>query len=180
MNRFKYKFFLGPILLLAMISLTNFQPLPKLLNKIAPEFQRRDMNGNLVSLNEYQGKVIVLNFWATWNAPSLKEMGYLERISQKYARDHVQIIGVAVVSNEKEIADRLDMTGVTYPILIGNKALISAYGNFSALPCTFIINREGKIKSVLPGSHSYLQLEQVVREVVKSDTIQSTTKMAVE
>lgn len=118
-------------------------------------FTLPDLNGKQVSLSDFQGKIVVLNFWATWCAPCMREMPELEKIQQNYQNRNVQVIGIVVVSNEKEIDRQVEYTGVTYPILIGNKKTIADYGKFTSIPHTFIIDSDGKIQKQFDGSQKY-------------------------
>jgi len=136
-------------------------------NKEASAFCLDALSGERIALADYQGKIVVLNFWANWCAPCLREMPNLERIHKKYHQRGVQVIGVAVVSNESDVPQKVIQTGVTYPILFGNKRLIAQYGSFSDLPTTFIIDEKGNILRQLSGSSDYKTLEQEIIPYLK-------------
>lgn len=122
-------------------------------------FELTTLSGKQISLDDYQGQIVVLNFWASWSAPCLREMPNLERLQQTYKHAGLQVLGVAVVSESDDIADKVTQTDVTYPILNGNKELIAEYGSFSDLPTTFIIGANGRILRQLSGSNSYNTFE---------------------
>ncbi len=126
--------------------------------KPAPDFSLPDLNGTLHSLKEFRGKLLILNFWASWAAPCLREMPNLQRIHQIYKDSSVQVVGIAVVSNPDDVPEKVKLTGITYPVLLGTKELIAQYGSFSDLPTTFIINSNGIILKQLNGSHTYRML----------------------
>ncbi len=128
--------------------------------KKAADFSLQSLTGQSVSLRDYQGKVVILNFWATWCAPCLREMPELESLYQKYKDDDLQIIGIAVVSKKEDIPKQVETTGVTYPVLIGNKKIIADYGYFSSIPHTFLIDKEGFISEVFAGSIKKEKLEK--------------------
>ncbi len=131
-------------------------------NKKASQFRLEALTGEQIALADYRGKVVVLNFWASWCAPCLREMPNLEKLYNKYRLRGIQVIGIAVVSNESDVPQKVLQTGVTYPILFGNKRLIARYGSFSDLPTTFIIDEKGTILRQLSGSSDYKTLEKEI------------------
>jgi thiol-disulfide isomerase/thioredoxin len=139
--------------------------------KAAVNFTLQDISGNKVSLNDYRGKVVVINFWATWCGPCLREMPELEKIYQNYCAKNVQILGIAVVSNEKEIPKQIRMTGVTYPILLGNKNLIAEYDYFTSMPHTIIIDPEGNIYRQMEGSQTYSCFEKEINTLLDENSL---------
>jgi len=157
------KIYLGFNLILIFSILSSFSSFSgrKVINRQnkAFIFELMTLSGKQVSLKDYQGKIVVINFWASWSAPSLREMPNLERLQQVYKHTGIQVLGVAVVSKTEDIADKVAQTGVHYPILIGNKELVAQYGSFSDLPTTFILDGEGHILRQLSGSHSFKAFE---------------------
>ena len=135
-------------------------------DRYAANFVLKDTSGKEYTLEDFKGKVVVINFWATWCAPCLREMPALESLYQKYKNDGVQVVGIVVVSNKNDIAAKLKKTGITYPILLGSKKTIAAYGNFYSIPQTFIIGRDGKILKQLAGSNTYSTLEKEIKAVL--------------
>ena len=135
-------------------------------DRYAADFVLKDTSGKEYAYNDFKGKVVILNFWATWCAPCLREMPALELLYQKYKNEGLQVIGIVVVSNKNDIAPKLKKTGVTYPVLLGSKKTIAAYGNFYSIPQTFIIGRDGKILKQLSGSNTYSALEKEIKAVL--------------
>lgn len=135
-------------------------------SRSAEDFSFPDTAGKQVSLSSFRGKIVVLNFWATWCGPCLREMPRLEKLSQEFAADDVQVLGVAIVSNPDDVPERIRTTGVTYPILIGDKSVVPGYGYFTAIPHTFIIDEQGVVREELPGSQDLSTLRQAVRKVL--------------
>lgn len=154
------------LILVLFLSFITFHTAESKLNhhsrQEASPFQLRDLNGKDVSLSDFKGKVIVLNFWATWSAPSLREMPELEKLKQTFAEGNVQVLGIAVVSRSEEIPKQVKATGVTYPVLLGDKQIIADYGYFTSIPITFIIDREGIVVKALEGAVDYSVLEREI------------------
>ncbi|MGC2152128.1 MAG: TlpA disulfide reductase family protein, partial [Terriglobales bacterium] len=111
----------------------------------APDLKVKDLDGKELTLQAYKGKVVLLNFWATWCGPCRAEISGLIRIQEAY-KDRVQIIGMDVDDDD---ADRLrafvKAKGINYPVAMTPVAVRLAYGGISALPTLFVINPEGKM-----------------------------------
>jgi len=114
--------------------------------KPAPEFALKDSNGQTVHLSDYKGKVVLLDFWATWCGPCKIEMPWFVELQKEYGSQGLQIVGVAMDdSSTQEIQNFVKEMGVNYPVLIGKEAVGQAYGGVDVLPTTFFIDRDGKI-----------------------------------
>jgi peroxiredoxin len=113
-----------------------------------PEFALPDTEGISHNIREWDGKVLVINFWATWCPPCRREMPAFIELQDELGAQGLQFIGVAIDDADKVI-DFMDTYGVNYPMLLGDLAAIEVgkqYGNrFGALPYTVIIDRQGKI-----------------------------------
>lgn len=132
----------------------------------AKNFSLKDTAGNNFTLSELRGEIVVLNFWATWCVPCLREMPELEKLYQNYKDKGVKVVGIAVVSNKKDIPRQTEKVGVTYPVLLGDKKIISDYNQFYSIPQTFIIDRDGNIVKQLSGSHDYAVFEKELQKVL--------------
>ncbi len=121
-------------------------PMAKLNGKPAPAFTLVDLNGKKVSLADYKGKSVLVNFWATWCGPCKLEMPWFEEFSKKYDAQGLVILGVAADDVGKNlIAATAKKSGVTYPILLGESAMEDAYGGIDFLPETFYVDKTGKV-----------------------------------
>lgn len=113
-----------------------------------PEFALPDTEGTPRNIKEWDGKVLVINFWATWCPPCRQEMPAFIELQDKFGAQGLQFVGVAIDEADKVI-DFMDTYGVNYPMLLGDLAAIEVgkqYGNrFGALPYTAIVDRQGKV-----------------------------------
>jgi thiol-disulfide isomerase/thioredoxin len=113
----------------------------------APAWHLKDLDGNDVSSDQFKGKVVVLDFWATWCVPCRIEIPGYVRLQKKYAQDGLVIVGVSLDQEgpaivKKYVADH----GVSYRIVMGDDDIVNAFGGIDAYPTTFIIDRDGIIR----------------------------------
>ena len=114
-----------------------------------PDFNLPDMSGNQHNISEWQGKVRVINFWASWCPSCRKEIPEFIALQKKYAAKDLQFIGIATDDNQKPVDEYLATTKTNYPILIGGftgTALAHQLGNrIDTVPFTLIVNQQGQI-----------------------------------
>ena len=119
-----------------------------------PDFSLPDMEGNMHHIDKWNGKVLVINFWATWCPPCRKETPAFVELQNEYGEQGLQFIGVAI-DEPDPVEAFADTYGVNYPMLLGNLDAIQiskAYGNrFGTLPYTVIVDRGGKITYIQRG-----------------------------
>ena len=119
-----------------------------------PEFSLPDLNEKIQTPDNWKGKILVINFWATWCTPCLKEIPMFNRVQSEYAPDGVQFIGIAI-DNKASIQEFMQKTPINYPVLYGVKTatkLVQEYGNDAGvLPYTVFIDAQGIIQRIAPG-----------------------------
>jgi peroxiredoxin len=137
-------------------------------DKIAPDFSLPSVNGAAVRLTDFRGKVVLLNFWATWCAPCRIEMPWLVEVADHFKADGLVVIGVSMDSGGRgDILKVIAERGVTYPILIGTNDVADAYGGVRFLPQTFFIGRDGRILRQAFGITSRQDLFDVIQAVLE-------------
>jgi len=118
----------------------------------APQFKLRDINGRTVRLSDYRGKVVLINFWATWCPPCRAEMPYLVQLQRDYAKQGLQIIGITYPPETKTRVRRFARSlKVNYPIILGTREIRARYSSEETLPLTVVINRDGAISDIISG-----------------------------
>ena len=141
-------------------------------NTLSPalDFTLQDQYGNTHTLDDYKGKVIFLNFWATWCGPCRAEMPEIQDLYEKYKdSEDVVVLGVAAPSMGQEIskqgiAEFLETNGYTYPVLMDtNWELFQGYG-ISAFPTTFMIDTDGNVYGAIRGQLTYDIMEDIIRQ----------------
>ena len=117
----------------------------------APDFTLKSFTGKNLRLAEQRGKIILLNFWATWCTPCRQEIPQLNKIHQKYSRLGVSVWGVNIDKSDKVARSMANQLNVSYPILHdGNKSIGDTYSP-TAMPYTLLIDRNGKIRKIYLG-----------------------------
>jgi peroxiredoxin len=142
----------------------------------APDFKLRDMSGKEVSLSDYRGKVVLMNFWATWCQPCLVELPHLQEIYKELEKDGLVVLGISVdaprdVSKVKPI---VKTRGLEFPILLDkSSSVLSLYNPSQALPYNVLIDREGKViwtkEAYAPGEEEVIK-EKIVSALGLSDS----------
>ena len=120
--------------------------------ELAPRFALKDLKGRAVRLADYKGKVLLINFWATWCAPCRAEMPDLAKLKKEYGSRGLEIIGVTVAPMNRQSVRRVAaQLKINYPILFGTRAVSAAYGVGAVLPVTIVVDRGGKIRARILG-----------------------------
>lgn len=138
----------------------------------APDFTLTDQYGNTHSLSDYKGKIIFLNFWATWCPPCRAEMPDIQALYEEYQKmddPDVVILGVAFPNYGKEqsvegITQFLDENGYTYPVLMDTEASLVLPYYITAYPTTFMIDPDGNVLGYLPGGMTRDIMENVIEQ----------------
>jgi len=134
-------------------------------------FSLPDTDGKLHELNEWRGKVIVLNFWATWCPPCRAEVPLFVNTQDKFRKQGLVIVGVAI-DKTRDVANFIDSYFINYPVLVSeqdNTELMARYGNrIATLPYSVVIDRNGKIIDRHAGAYNKDQLYGVLNKVLKT------------
>jgi len=130
----------------------------------APAWKLKDLDGHEVSSDQFKGKVVVLDFWATWCGPCVEEIpGYIA-LQKKYAAAGLVVVGVSMDrAGPVRVKQFVQANGMNYPIVMGEDATVEAFGNFSAIPTTFLISREGRILNQKTGAVPPEEYEKLVK-----------------
>ena len=135
----------------------------------APDFALRAMSGPNLRLKEQRGRVVMVNFWATWCAPCRQEMPHLSRLYDKYRGAGFMLFGVNVDEDKDKAAEVVAKLGVTFPILLDTEKTVSKLYDVSTMPSTMIIDRDGKVRYVHRGYLAGYEndYEKQIRELLK-------------
>jgi len=132
----------------------------------APDFSLTDLSGQTLALSHYRGKVVLLDFWATWCDPCRDEIPHFIDMQNRYGPHGLQVIGISMDDDETLARDFYRQFKMNYPVAMGNADLAGQYGGILGLPITFIIDREGRIVSRHIGATDPSVFETEVRELL--------------
>lgn len=131
----------------------------------SPDFTLMDVTGQQRNVSEWKGKVLVINFWATWCPPCLEEIPHFIKLQEQYGHQGLQLVGIALESVD-EVLGFASEQGINYPLLVGEQEVIKLAGKFGnrngGLPYTVILDRNGLINFIKQGPLSVSEAEQVI------------------
>ena len=133
----------------------------------APQFVLRDLNGRTVRLSDYKGKVVLINFWATWCPPCRAEMPDLVRLQTEHAKEGLQIIGITYPPERKSRVRRFARSlKVNYPIILGTRQIKARFSSEETLPLTVVINRDGSVSHIISGILLREEFEEQIKPLL--------------
>ena len=131
-----------------------------LVGKKAPEITRKDLNGRNLNLASFRGKVVLLDFWATWCAPCQVEMPAFSQWQRQYGPQGLQVIGISM-DDDPALARKLcTKLKLNYPVAMGDEKLGELYGGVLGLPLTYLIDRNGRVRAKFQGETDLKTLQK--------------------
>jgi thiol-disulfide isomerase/thioredoxin len=156
-------FFFGVILLLFVVNNINsepeqgpyppnYVPASQKSSAVAPDFTLPTVDGKQLKLSDYKGKVVIVDFWATWCPPCRKGIPDLIELKKKYGAKGFEVIGISLDTETKnQVPGFVKNNGMNYPVVYGNQNVTQLYGGIEAIPTTFVIDKQGKIVATYQG-----------------------------
>jgi len=139
-----------------------------LLNRPAPPLNRTDLDNARVSLASYRGKVVLLNFWATWCGPCLVEIPRFMEWQKQYGPRGFAVLGVSIDDDAAPVHTFARKLHVNYPIVMGDARLGETWGGILGVPVTFLIDRKGVVRARINGEPDLDGMEAQVRKLLAS------------
>ena len=134
----------------------------------APQLKIKDLRGRTHRLSDYKGKVVLLNFWATWCPPCRAEMPDLIKMQREYQSKGLQVIGITYPPQEiEEVRQFIRELGVNYPVALGTKEMRTLFDKTETLPLTVVIDRQGNIVERIEGILLAVEFEQKIKPLLK-------------
>ncbi len=134
--------------------------------QLAPDFSLTDLNGKQVSLADYAGKKVLVNFWATWCPPCRVEMPHMQKFYEDYEAKDVVILGVNLTPTEKNrsvVQDFIQEQQLTFPIVLDQEGEVSQAYKVVAYPTTYFLDADGVIREKFQGAINYDVMEKVLQ-----------------
>ncbi len=113
----------------------------------APDFTLQNLDGEMVSLSDYKGKVVFINFWATWCGPCRQEVPAFVELQEEYGKDKLVILGISLDQGDLSVVREFsEQYKVNYEILYGTPQVVADYGGIRSIPTTFVVDAEGRLR----------------------------------
>ena len=167
----------------SLLTLSQRNAVKKALEDInkAPDFTLTAMNDSIYTLSELEGKVVLINFWATWCGPCRMEIPEFNELQKNYHEKGLEILGISVSDNKKQLKNFAKSFAVDYPLLYGNardiNKIMRDYGGVYAVPSSFLVGKRGSIIWSYPGAilknYDPLTFSALVYEIEKELKVES-------
>ncbi|MDI6640928.1 MAG: TlpA disulfide reductase family protein [Elusimicrobiota bacterium] len=133
----------------------------------APDFTLPKLTGKTLTLSELRGKVIILDFWATWCPPCRAEIPFFVELQNEY-KEQLAIVGVCLDRDDRDnIKKFIEKIGINYPIVMGDPKVVKDYGGIKGIPTTFIIDKNGNIRETIIGYRPKEVFENEIKKYIK-------------
>jgi peroxiredoxin len=145
----------------------NYVPSAQKSTAQAPDFTLPGIDGKDLKLSSYKGKVVILDFWATWCPPCRKGIPDLIELKKKYGSKGLEVIGVSLDTETKnQVPAFVKDKGINYPVVYGTQTVAQQYGGIEAIPTSFIIDKQGKIAASYQGLMPILTYENQIKKLL--------------
>ena len=134
--------------------------------RVAPDFTRTDLTGKSLSLRRYRGKVVLLNFWATWCGPCLTEIPTFEAWQNTYGAAGLQIVGVSMDDDAAPVKRAYEKYHLNYPVAMGDAQLGELFGGVLGLPLSYLIDPDGRVVGRYQGELDLTQMESKIKSLL--------------
>jgi len=135
------------------------------IGKLAPDFTLTGLDGQEVTLSEFRGKPVLLNFWATWCGPCRLEMPFLQDIYEKWTGEGLVLLAVNLQEDPAKVKEFIDNAGYTFPVLLSPGNEVPLAYNIRGIPATFFIDADGIIRDIKIGA--FLGVGEIESELAK-------------
>lgn len=175
-ERFVPKLDIGTIATIVVLGIAAYRLWPQVAagfgvageRRPAPPFVLRTLGGDTVSTESLRGKVVLVNFWATWCPPCRVEMPGFQQVYDAHRADGFEIVGVSVdVRGEDHVAAFLAERGITYPVAMSRGSVSRDFGGSNMLPTSYLIDRAGRIRHEVRGIFTEVALGQAVSRLLE-------------
>ena len=140
-------------------------------NQLAPDFTLQDLMGHPLSLSSYRGKVVLLDFWATWCTPCREEIPRFVEMQSQYGGRGLQILGVSMDDSPEPVREFFHNFKMNYPVVMGTAKTGELYGGILGLPIAYVIDQQGRIRARHIGATPLSTLESEITRLVEAGSV---------
>lgn len=137
---------------------------------LAPDFSLPDLTGQNLRLSSYRGKVVLLDFWATWCDPCREEIPRFVELQEQYGAAGLQIVGVSMDDGPEPVREFYQRFKINYPVVMGDAKTGELYGGILGLPIAFLIGRDSRIVAKHIGATGISVFEKEIGDLLQSET----------
>ncbi|MFH0989485.1 MAG: TlpA disulfide reductase family protein [bacterium] len=135
---------------------------------MAPDFSLKTSDGKVIQLDQYKGKVVVVNFWATWCPPCRQEIPGFLKVYKSYRSKGLEIIGIALDQEGWEVVTPfVKKQKLTYPVVIGTQDVVRKFGGIQSIPTTFLVDKSGTVVKRQVGYWDEQEFETAVKALLE-------------
>lgn len=137
----------------------------------APDFSLKLLGGDEVSLSDYRGKVVFMNFWATWCGPCRLEMPSMQRLYESVTSDRFEIIAVNLKESEEMVGDFMDELGLIFPVMMDSTGFVGSKYSVRGIPTTFLLDKQGRLIGRMAGTREWdtPSFEALINDLILED-----------
>lgn len=128
----------------------------------APQFVRGDLQGRVFDLKAQRGKVVLIDFWASWCAPCILAVPHLSQLQEKYGARGFQVLGVSMDDSADTTKETMQKIRFNYPVILGDAKLGNLYGGVLGLPLQFLVGADGKVLAIRSGEFAPTALDKEI------------------
>ena len=141
----------------------------------APEWELKDVAGKAVKSSDFKGKVVILDFWATWCPPCRQEIPGFISLQKKYGKQNVVVIGISMDDGTEVVKRFIDSNHINYPVVMGDEKVATAFEVNEGIPTTFVINPQGEIVSKHVGFTQESAFEKEIKPWLKAGSASASS-----
>ncbi len=142
-------------------------PVKLTVGDLAPQFSRDDLQGQVFDLKAQRGKIVLIDFWASWCPPCIEEIPHLSQLQKQYGRSGLQVVGISMDDSSDITRKTMRNIAFDYPVVAGDAKFGNLYGGVLGLPLQYLVGGDGRILAIWSGEVALATLDKAIAAAVK-------------